>query len=96
MEEFNLAGNETILDLGCGDGTITNQLAEMVPDGNVLGIDASEGMIKIALIDKNQQNVNFELKDINEINYINEFDLLTVEILKIRDVMGLKMLKIGY
>ncbi len=76
LEELNFHGNETILDLGCGDGTITNQLAEMVPDGKVIGIDASEGMIKIALQDKQLQNVHFDLKDINEINYINEFDFI--------------------
>lgn len=49
LGELQFAGNETILDLGCGDGVITNQLAEMVPDGKVLGIDASKGMIKTAL-----------------------------------------------
>lgn len=73
LEELNFQGNETILDLGCGDGTITNQLAEMVPDGKVVGIDASEGMIKTALQDKKLQNVHFELEDINEISYIGEF-----------------------
>ncbi len=76
LEELNFNGNETILDLGCGDGTITNQLAEMVPAGKVVGIDASNGMIKTALKYQKQQNVHFEQKDINEINYINEFDFI--------------------
>ena len=76
LEELNFHGNETILDLGCGDGTITNQLAEMVPDGKVIGIDASEGMIKTALQGKKLTNVHFELKDINETSYINEFNFI--------------------
>lgn len=76
LEEFRFNGDETILDLGCGDGTITNQLAQMVPQGTVFGIDASEGMIKTALNGNNQQNVFFLQKDINEIIYINEFDLI--------------------
>ena len=76
LEELKLAGNERILDLGCGDGVITNQLAEMVPDGEVLGIDASEGMIKTALEGKKYKNVGFELKDINEIDYVNRFDFI--------------------
>ena len=76
LGEFNLNGNESILDLGCGDGTITNQLAEMVPQGNVVGIDASEGMIKTALDGKKHQNIIFARIDIDEIKYIDEFDLI--------------------
>lgn len=76
LQEFNLTGNETILDLGCGDGVITKQLAEMVPNGSVLGIDASEGMIKTAKQNNNLPNLLFELKNINEIQYKNEFDLI--------------------
>ncbi len=76
LSELHFKGNEIIIDLGCGDGTITNQLAEMVPRGKVIGIDASEGMIKTARKDKKQKNVYFEQKDINEIDYIEEFDFI--------------------
>ncbi len=76
LDELTFKGNEIILDLGCGDGVITNQLAEMVPAGKVVGIDASEGMIKTALKDKKQSNVHFEQKDINEISYEEEFDFV--------------------
>lgn len=40
--------NGKILDLGCGDGGLTEQLAQLVPGGTVLGIDASAGMIAAA------------------------------------------------
>lgn len=76
LGELHFVGNEIILDLGCGDGVITNQLAEMVPNGEVLGIDASEGMIQTAEKDKKYKNVTFELKNINEINYKNHFDFI--------------------
>jgi trans-aconitate 2-methyltransferase len=76
LEELHFKGNEIILDLGCGDGAITNQLAEMVPAGKVVGIDASKGMIKTALKDKKQSNIYFEHKDINEIIYSEEFDFI--------------------
>jgi trans-aconitate 2-methyltransferase len=76
LGELQFTGNETILDLGCGDGVITDQLAGMVPDGEVLGIDASEGMIKTALQGKKHENVAFELKDINEFDYSNTFDFI--------------------
>lgn len=76
LSELSFNGSETILDLGCGDGTITNQLAEMVPAGKVVGIDASEGMITTALKYKKSTNVHFEQKDINEISYTDEFDCI--------------------
>ena len=44
ITELSLCGNEAILDLGCGDGGLTEELAQSVPNGNVLGIDASAGM----------------------------------------------------
>ena len=34
IEELDLKGTERILDLGCGDGTLTVQLSGLVPEGN--------------------------------------------------------------
>ncbi|MDR2870610.1 MAG: class I SAM-dependent methyltransferase, partial [Deferribacteraceae bacterium] len=48
ISELNLQGNEAVLDLGCGDGRVTAQLAELLPNGRVIGIDASKGMIESA------------------------------------------------
>jgi trans-aconitate 2-methyltransferase len=76
ISELNLTGNERILDLGCGDGGITAQLAELVPDGLVTGIDASQGMINSAGKAHKAQNLRFILRDINEIDFENEFDVV--------------------
>jgi len=46
--ELSLGGNETVLDLGCVDGSLTEQLAQIVPDGSVLGIDGFAGIIESA------------------------------------------------
>ncbi|MHC5061222.1 MAG: class I SAM-dependent methyltransferase [Planctomycetota bacterium] len=32
ISELSLKGGERILDLGCGDGTLTAELARLVPD----------------------------------------------------------------
>jgi trans-aconitate 2-methyltransferase len=48
IDGLELKGCESVLDLGCGDGTLTKRLADRVPGGRVLGIDASEGMIRSA------------------------------------------------
>jgi trans-aconitate 2-methyltransferase len=75
VTELQLKGNERILDLGCGDGALTAQLAALVPQGSVLGIDASQGMIDAAL-NHHMPNLTFLLKDINNLDYDNEFDLI--------------------
>lgn len=76
ISSLQLAGNERILDLGCGDGTLTAQLAELVPNGSVLGIDASSGMIETACKNYKAENLKFELMDINEIDFESEFDVI--------------------
>jgi len=75
MGELALKGNERILDLGCGDGALTAHLAELVPKGEVVGIDASEGMLRVAE-QKRRDNLRFIHMDINEIAFIDEFDLV--------------------
>ncbi len=72
---LELAGDESILDLGCGDGVLTAQLAELVPKGRVLGVDASEGMVATAGKLKGD-NLSFRLMDINAMNFSEEFDLV--------------------
>jgi trans-aconitate methyltransferase len=75
IAEFELNGNEHILDLGCGDGALTAQLAELVPEGWVLGIDASRGMIDVAG-KLRKTNLEFKLLDIDSLDYYEEFDLV--------------------
>ncbi len=76
IKQLQLKGNERILDLGCGDGELTARLAELVPDGLVLGIDASKNMITSAQEKHNVENVIFQLMDINDMNFKNEFDVV--------------------
>lgn len=75
ISELQLKGDEIILDLGCGDGTLTEQLSSLVPEGKVLGIDASAGMIQTA--EKYvKDNLKFAQMDINTMNFNNEFDVI--------------------
>ncbi len=75
IEELGLKGTEYVLDLGCGDGTLTIKIAEFLPEGEVVGIDVSQGMIDTAL-PKARRNVEFLLMDINELNFVEKFDIV--------------------
>lgn len=48
ISRLRFAGNETILDIGCGDGKITAEFAAHVPRGHVIGIDLAPEMIDYA------------------------------------------------
>lgn len=75
IEELGLRGHESILDLGCGDGKITAALADCLPQGSVLGIDASEGMLEAAR-QHSRPNLSFRMQDINHLDYDAEFDVI--------------------
>jgi trans-aconitate 2-methyltransferase len=45
LERLPLAGDETVLDAGCGSGRVTEQLLERLPDGRVIAADAAPSML---------------------------------------------------
>ena len=75
ISELELRGDESILDVGCGDGIITAQLADRVPRGRVLGIDSSTGMINVAQSNE-RPNLAFALLDVNAASFAEEFDIV--------------------
>ena len=48
IAQLNLRGDEHVLDVGCGDGKVTAEIARAVPRGSVTGVDASAEMIAFA------------------------------------------------
>ena len=76
---INFQGNEQVLDLGCGDGKITQEIAIEVPGGSVQGLDKSNAMIQFAkkkYPSDLHKNLLFTCQDANQIKYINKFDLV--------------------
>jgi trans-aconitate methyltransferase len=48
IDKLHLRGDEALLDVGCGDGKVTAEIAARLPAGFVVGIDNSEEMIALA------------------------------------------------
>jgi trans-aconitate 2-methyltransferase len=79
LRMLTLAGNERVLDVGCGDGKITAQIAERVPAGSVVGVDPSKDMIAFAaehFSAKGHANLRFEVADARRLPFLCEFDLV--------------------
>ena len=69
----------TVLDVGCGPGTLTEGIAEAVAPGEVMGIDGSDAMIAEAekLRDRSKlSNVTFKKCDAHTLEFDNDtFDV---------------------
>lgn len=48
LDRIAFAGNERVLDAGCGTGRLTKELAARIPRGMVVGCDLSENMARAA------------------------------------------------
>ena len=48
LDRLPLAGDETVLDAGCGSGRITETLMQRLPHGRVIAVDMSESMVAAA------------------------------------------------
>ncbi|MFC8195434.1 methyltransferase domain-containing protein [Streptomyces sp. NPDC057298] len=60
-----------ILDIGCGPGTITADLAELVPDGHVTGVDHAPGILDLAratAAERGLRNVEFAVADVHALD----------------------------
>jgi trans-aconitate 2-methyltransferase len=75
MSRLNLAGDETVLDAGCGSGRLTELLLERVPRGRVIGVDASPSMIDLAR-ERLGERVELILSDLLELELDEQVDAI--------------------
>jgi len=75
VELLPLKGTERVLDLGCGDGRVSRTLALRLPRGDVLGVDASNGMIAAAKTYETG-NLHFCVMEANRLPFRGQFDII--------------------
>ncbi|HLN46198.1 MAG TPA: methyltransferase domain-containing protein [Candidatus Sulfotelmatobacter sp.] len=77
IPKLNLTGNEALLDIGCGDGKISAQIASFLPKGYVVGIDNSDEMINLAHHNFPRSrfpNLSFLKMDAQQLTFKEQFD----------------------
>src|SRR5438067_10957386 len=76
---LDLKGSERILDVGCGDGKITAEIASRAARGSVVGVDPSRDMISFAQSHfgpATRPNLRFEVADARYLHFRKEFDIV--------------------
>ncbi len=79
IAKLHLQGNERLLDIGCGDGKVSAELASHLPEGSVLGIDNSPSMIALAqqqFPPETIPNLRFRLADASALPFEQEFEVV--------------------
>ena len=56
----------SIIDIGCGDGRLTRELAKRFPEAQLTGIDYSQQAIRLASALNPNGSMNFEVHDLNK------------------------------
>src|SRR5215467_10127515 len=80
----HLTSGTSVLDLGCGPGTITADIGRRVAPGRVLGVDASADVIEEARRDARAgSNVEFAVGDV----YTLEIDDHTFDVVHAHQVL---------
>jgi trans-aconitate 2-methyltransferase len=72
---LHLEGDEDVLDVGCGDGYVTAQIADRVPRGSILGVDPSPRMIEAAK--RRNTRAAFQLGEVTTLPFTANFDVVT-------------------
>lgn len=79
ITKLKLCGDETLLDIGSGDGKVTATIADRLPRGKVIGIDNSKEMIELARRrhgDYPNLQLKFKHLDVRQLDENNRFDFV--------------------
>ena len=79
IQKAQWKGNESILDIGCGDGKITAFLSKEITQSSVIGLDVSEKMIDLAsslFLPGEYKNLCFIKGDALSLPFENKFDMV--------------------
>jgi trans-aconitate 2-methyltransferase len=71
LDRLELAGDETVIDAGCGSGRVTEALLERLPRGRVIAVDASASMVRAARERLGRSGVGPERVEVREVDLLD-------------------------
>ncbi len=76
---YTFKGSEKVLDVGCGEGDSSLQIAKIVRKGAVIGVDFSKSVIEKAKSKHLQSpsHLSFRFKDFQDLSFTETFDVVT-------------------
>jgi trans-aconitate 2-methyltransferase len=74
VERLQLAGDEAVLDAGCGTGRVTELLLARLPRGRVVAVDGSAAMAELARARLDPQRVEVICSDLLELELAERLD----------------------
>lgn len=79
LSKISIKDGENILDVGTGTGVLIPFLKSLNPNGNIKGVDISEGMLTVARNKfKNIANLSFEEIDIEKTSMKEKYDKIVL------------------
>jgi trans-aconitate 2-methyltransferase len=71
LDRLELAGDETVLDAGCGSGRVTQLLLERLPQGRVIAVDSSAEMLARAREELDPARADVRAADLAQLRLAN-------------------------
>jgi SAM-dependent methyltransferase len=83
-ELWTKAAPESILDVGCGEGVLTEQWADKLGGGRIVGIDLDDPKLHAEWERRRRPNLEYKVEDATHLSFAdNEFDLASaIEVLE--------------
>jgi len=83
-ELWTKAAPQSILDVGCGEGVLTEQWADQLGSGRIVGIDLDDPKLKAEWDKRQRANLEYKVEDATNLSFANgEFDMATaIEVLE--------------
>jgi ubiquinone/menaquinone biosynthesis C-methylase UbiE len=83
-ELWKQAAPQSILDVGCGEGVLTEQWADQLGSGRIVGIDLDDPKLKAEWDKRQRANLEYRVEDATNLSFADgEFDMATaIEVLE--------------